>query len=77
MKKTYAIRLARSSNNHNRVVKGSLCFFQKLLGATSEEHGASLGVGAALEEVESLAADLGLSERAACSKLIFAQIQTR
>jgi len=58
-------------------VEGSLCLFQKLFGTTTEEHGAGLGAGAAFEEVESLASDLCLGKRFACSKLVLVQIQAR
>ena len=46
----------------------------ELLGATTEHQGAGLGLGAVLEEVEALTADLPLVEAAACAEVLRADV---
>lgn len=57
-------------DDHDGVVQGALDFGDELLGAAAQDQGAGLGLGAVLEEVEALAADLALVEGPAHAEVV-------
>ncbi len=57
-------------HDHDGVVQRALDFGNELLGTTAQDKGAGLGLGAVLEEVEALAADLSLVKATAHSEML-------
>jgi hypothetical protein len=69
--------LYRTLHHHHRVMQTPFHFFDKLFGATAEEHRAGFSFGTLFKDVVSLAADLSLLELATGTKVFAADIRGR
>jgi len=65
-----AVVLDGPADDHDGVVEGPLDLVDELIGTTTEDKGAALGLGAAPEDVEPLATDLDLLELGATSEVL-------
>lgn len=69
--------LDRPLDDHDGVVETALDLGDELLGATTKKKGAGHRLRSALEQVEPLAADLALLERAASAEVLWVDVGAR
>ena len=68
-----SVRFDSSSNDHDSIIQGSVCFFKILNGSTSKDHSGSFSVGTFGEHVISFITKLNFFEKTATSENIVGQ----